>query len=152
MSTDPRPPPKPEARKSISWSTEPKKRDFFVGKSRALSKHTETFCKFHVFPSFMRGVSETPSLLCFLDFTKRHRQKMHCSENLLTTWDRKTNSVFERVAAVFGGPETPIFVVFSRPQKGRVQLSSLEATKIGFNYAPVSAYIYIYMCVCVLWG
>ena len=34
--------------------------------------------------------------------------------------------------------------MFSRPQQDRVQLSSLQATKIGFNYAPVSIYIYIY--------
>ena len=45
------------------------------------------------------------------------------------------------------GHETPIFVVFRRPQKEGVQLSSLEVTRGGFNYAPVSIYIYIYiMC------
>ena len=43
------------------------------------------------------------------------------------------------------GHETPIFVVFRRPQKEGVQLSSLEATRGGFNYAPVSIYIYIYI-------
>ena len=49
------------------------------------------------------------------------------------TRDREANAVFERFAAVLGGPETPFFVVFSRSPKDRVQLSSLEATKIGFN-------------------
>ena len=33
--------------------------------------------------------------------------------------------------------------MFSRPQKSGVQLSSLEVTEKGFNYAPVSIYIYI---------
>ena len=67
----------------------------------------------------------------FLKTSKNQGQKNKCS--------------LRKICRSFVGPETPVFVVFSRPQKGRVQLNSLEATKIGFNYAPVSIYIYIYM-------
>ena len=60
----------------------------------------------------------------FLKTSKNQGQRNKCS--------------FRKICRSFGGPETPVFVVFSRPQKDRVQLSSFEATKIGFNYAPVS--------------
>ena len=52
--------------------------------------------------------------------------------------------IFERI---FAGHETPIFIVFGRPTRIGVQLSSFEMTEKGFNYAPVSIYIYIYVCV-----
>ena len=52
---------------------------------------------------------------------------------------------YQHICLSFFGPETPIFIVFSMPQKSGVQLSSLEVTKMGFNYAPVSIYIYIYL-------
>ena len=47
---------------------------------------------------------------------------------------QKKKLSFRHICLSFGGgPETPIFVVFSRPQKGGVQLSSLEVTNMGFD-------------------
>ena len=40
---------------------------------------------------------------------------------------------FRHICLVFLGRETPICVVFSRPPKGGVQLSSLQVTKMGFD-------------------
>ena len=70
---------------------------------------------------------------------------MPSSEKTLKTRDREEDAFFERFGALSAGPETPVFVVFSRPPEDRVQLSSFEPPKIGFNYGPVSAYIYIFI-------
>ena len=59
--------------------------------------------------------------------------------------DRKKKCIFDIFERIFAGHKTPIFIVFGRPPKSGVQLSSLEMTEMGFNYAPVSIYIYIYM-------
>ena len=92
---------------------------------------------------FYAGRPETP---IFVVFSGRH--KAASSKNALfwkplKTRDRKIKLFFDIFAFVFTGHETPIFIVLSRPQKSGVQLSSLEVTKMGFNYAPVSIYIYI---------
>ena len=83
------------------------------------------FCS--VFGTSQSGIVEKCT---FLKTSKNQGQKKKC--------------IIDIFALVFWGPETPIFIVFSRPQKSGVQLSSLEVTKMGFNYAPVSMHIYIY--------
>ena len=40
---------------------------------------------------------------------------------------------FQHLCPFLGGHEAPMFVVFERPPKGWVQLSSLEVAKMGFN-------------------
>ena len=109
-----------------------------------MSKHTETFRKCLVFPLLARDVPRP--LFCSVFGTSQSGIVEKCT--FLKTFKnqgQKQNCIFDIFALVFWGPETPIFIVFSRPQKGGVQVSSLEVTKMGFNYAPVSIYIYIYM-------
>ena len=64
--------------------------------------------------------------------------------------DRK-KCIFDIFERIFAGHETPNFIVFGRPPKSGVQLSSLEMTEMGFNYAPVSIYIYIHTHCQAMW-
>ena len=85
------------------------KSGFFERKSRALPKHAETFRKFHVFPSLVRRVYETPIFIVFSGLHEAPSSKNALFWKPLKTRDRETNAVFERFAAVFGGPK-PLFL------------------------------------------
>ena len=113
--------------------SEEQKSGFFVRKSRASPKHTETFRKDDVFPSLRPRVSETPIFIVFSGLHEARSSKNALFRKPLKTRDREPNAIFERFGAFFGGAETPIFVVFQRLSKNRVQLSSFEPPKIGFN-------------------
>ena len=120
------------------------KREFYWRKSRASPKHTETSRKFHVFPAIMCRVSETPIFIVFSGLHEARSSKNALFWKTLKTRDREEDAFFERFGALSAGREIPVFVVFSRPPEDRVQLSSFEPPKIGFNYAPVSIYIYMF--------
>ena len=128
-----------QPRKHICWSAEPKS-GFFERKSRALPKHTETFRKFHVFPPLVRRVYETPIFIVFSGLHEAPSSKKCTFLKTFKNQGQRNKCSFRKICRIFWGARNPVFVVFSRPQKDRVQLSSFEATKIGFNYAHVSTY------------
>ena len=92
----------------------------------------------------LRLTSRNPYFYSVFDTSQSSIVKNALFWKPLKNRDRKKKCIFDIFERIFAGHETPIFIVFGRPPKSGVQLSSLEMTEMGFNYAPVSIYIYLY--------
>ena len=118
--------------KSVSWYTEAKKWVLLAKISRFVEAHrdlSEISCFFFFSASWLRN-----PYFCSVFWNSRSaivekRPFLKTSKNQ----GQRSKCIFRKIWSIFGGSETPVFVVFSRPQEDRVQLSSLEAPKIGFN-------------------